>query len=354
MAHIKALLGECREPYTGRAPRKRLFVVLPFRTIIAAGVEWGRALIQPIDYYRTGEWVAEKLSEVKETIDVVTKYATDHGGRVFWRGQANHTWGLLSSLVRKLVGATDIDDGILQRVEDALLSESSAWIDELKAGTYAEPLAKLAYLQHHGVPTRLLDFTEDPWMAIFFAAERHDHVDGRAFALIVPNVAVLAETPTGSPWKSYGQDEIKVYDPASHGIIFPRLKAQHGVFALGRLPSTQPYRVALDPVLGDKSRALLAEEVRRILSIPFALRPLAKMGEADRIPPGASLPLGLTFRIHIDKASVRRDLSGTGAGNRSSPPGTSVTHAAVYPDAAGMVANSKLLRGLDKGVLVLP
>jgi hypothetical protein len=30
-----------------------------------------------------------------------------------------------------------------------------------------------------------------------------------------------------------------------------------------------------------------------------------------------------------------------------------ITHETVYPDASGMVTHSKLLRGLEKGVLVL-
>jgi hypothetical protein len=309
-------------------------------------------MIQPHDYYRTGEWVAEKLSDLKTTFDTITNYAAAKGALVFWRGQANHTWGLTSSLVRKLSGTADLDEDVLGRVEDALLKEASDWVEDLKAAAFATPIAKLAYLQHHEVPTRLLDFSRDPWTATFFAAEAHDQIDGRLFALLVPNDAVLAQVPADTPWRNYAQDEIKIFDPSAHGIVFPRLSAQHGLFAVGRLPSTQPYREAHDPELGDRRRALLAEEVRRVLSIPFALSPLKSMAEAERIPNNAVLPIGLTIRLHVDKASVRRDLAGR-SGNRASPAGASTTHKSVYPDVRGMVANSSLLRGLDKGVLVL-
>lgn len=309
-------------------------------------------VIRPYDYYRANEWVAEKLSDVKATIETIEAYAKTRDARVFWRGQANHTWAFASSVVRKLSALTDVDDDVLQQVETNLLKEAADWIKELGAAPYVQPLARLAYLQHHGVPTRLLDITSDPWMAAFFAADSMDDVDGRMFALIVAQDAVLTKTPEGTPWYGYGKDEIKVYDPASDGIVFPRLAAQHGLFAIGRLPSTQPYREALDPELSDRRRALLAEEVRRILSIPFALSPLKGVGETDRIPTGASLPIGLTFRVHVDKASIRRDLAGAGAGFRCSPTGTTITHRTVYPDISGMVTFSKVMRGLERGVLI--
>ena len=47
--------------------------------------------------------LAEKLSEVKTTIDAVNAYAAVRNAKVFWRGQANHTWPLSSSLVRRLI-----------------------------------------------------------------------------------------------------------------------------------------------------------------------------------------------------------------------------------------------------------
>jgi hypothetical protein len=92
---------------------------------------------------------------------------------------------------------------------------------------------------------------------------------------------------------------------------------------------------------------LLAEEVRRILSIPFKL---SRLGPK---PSKAQPPIGFTFRIHVDKVSMRRDLAGSGAMRRISPPGRNITHRDVYPDVDGMVRNSAFLRGLANGVLVL-
>lgn len=309
--------------------------------------------IRPSDYYDdNADVVATTLSEVKAFIDAIEQHARSRRWRVFWRGQASHEWGLLSSLARGLsVDGSVVDDSLIDRVEERLLKEASGWIAELGDAAYGQPLAKLAYLQHHGIPTRLIDFTENPWMSVFFAAESNDGVDGRIFALMVEDGDIISTTPDGTPWRKYGTNVVKIYDATAAGVIFPRLKAQAGVLALGRLPSTQPHRKALDSYLG-RSRSLLAEEVRRILSIPFKLVPFTPAATTS-VPAGATLPIGLTFRVHVDKESVRRDLAGGVAGRRSSPSNLGATHQSVYPDAAGMVAYSTTIKGLRKGVLVV-
>ena len=100
-----------------------------------------------------------------------------------------------------------------------------------------------------------------------------------------------------------------------------------------------------DAVLEER-RSLLAEEVRRVLSIPF------KLSGASPIPAGAAPPIGLTFRIHIDKESVRRDLSGERMGRRICPTKVRISSQGVFPDVGGMMAYSQLLIGLSKGWLI--
>ncbi|MDH5528307.1 MAG: FRG domain-containing protein [Nitrospirota bacterium] len=308
-------------------------------------------MIEPYDYYNEYDSVAEKLSEIKSNVDTVTNFAQQKGYRIFWRGQANHEWGLTSSLARTLSTAAGVDDHLLNRVEQALLDEASEWITDLHNQNYTHPLAKLAYLQHHGIPTRLIDFTSNPWMAVFFAAESLDKVDGRLFAIMVNETDCIDETPPDTPWHEYPTNAIKIYNPEAAGIVFPRLTAQGGVLALGRLPSTTPHRKANDKIL-NKSRALLAEEVRKILSVPFKLSRFDPGNAESPIPNRVKLPIGLTFRLHVNKESIRRDLAGLTRRNIF-PRDAVATHKTVYPDATGMVAHSKILLGLKQGVLVL-
>ncbi|QNN23332.1 FRG domain-containing protein [Planctomycetales bacterium ZRK34] len=303
-------------------------------------------MIEAVQHYAVHEATISSLSEVLSTVQEVEQYAAAKNLQVFWRGQSDHTWGLTSSLVRGVSRLTIPTDKLLNTIEDRILDDGMKWIAEISNPPYGEPLARLAYLQHHGIPTRLLDFTKNAWMAIFFAVESGDAVDGRLFALIVDQASALNATPAGTPWRKWKTSEVKVWDPVASGINFPRIAAQEGVFAVGRLPSTQPHRVAKDSVLGQK-RSLLAEEVRGILSIPFKLCP------PKPIPPNARPPIGLTFRVHIDKQSVRRDLRKEGQGRRVCPHPQAITHQQVYPDADGMRSHSDVLRGLAKGVLVV-
>lgn len=53
--------------------------------------------------------------------------------------------------------------------------EAELTIDQFKLPRLAQPLQLTGLAQHHGLPTRLLDFTESPYAALFFASEETDN-----------------------------------------------------------------------------------------------------------------------------------------------------------------------------------
>lgn len=95
----------------------------------------------------------------------------DRLGESFWvfRGQSDSSWPLSTSIERAATrrgpSFPDIESGII----DAF--KSRAHIHIANPPTPGDDLEWLALMQHHGCPTRLLDFTRSPYVALYFAVE---------------------------------------------------------------------------------------------------------------------------------------------------------------------------------------
>lgn len=84
-----------------------------------------------------------------------------------FRGQRDANWRLQTSLERAVSGE------FLLTVEDYMLREIKRrafhYLSTEKLPGDEEPLEWFALMQHHGAPTRLLDWTRSPYVAAFFA-----------------------------------------------------------------------------------------------------------------------------------------------------------------------------------------
>ena len=119
------------------------------------------------------------------TWDEFVALSADLDGWAF-RGQQDARWELLSSLSRYLAAF------IPERATWRLREERALRIFRRKAHNYlSDPsvlvndLRCLALMQHHGAPTRLLDFTKSPFVAAFFALESAV-TDAAVYALNTP------------------------------------------------------------------------------------------------------------------------------------------------------------------------
>ncbi len=111
-----------------------------------------------------------KITEIEELLFQLNSLPNNY----VYRGQANADWDLESSLERVI--SEKWDKEVAKRAEDFSLIQFQSKF-HLYDNENVPPNTKLAWLaimQHYGVPTRLVDFTESPYVALYFALESYN------------------------------------------------------------------------------------------------------------------------------------------------------------------------------------
>lgn len=118
------------------------------------------------------EIVVESIDEIYEIIEEYNIYwkLPRTGGntenRAFYRGQANALWSIEPSILR-----CDTDEGVQYRKYQSKLLGKNLF-------------DQFAYLQHYVIGTRLIDFTINPEVALYFACEKEPMSDAALFLYI--------------------------------------------------------------------------------------------------------------------------------------------------------------------------
>jgi hypothetical protein len=219
-----------------------------------------------------------------------------------FRGQQDANWLLQSSLARYL--SSFVHNASNWRVQE----QRAIRIFRRKAHTYiadarvlSDDLRCLGLMQHHGAPTRLLDFTKSPYVAAFFALERAIG-ESAVYAVNTPALYTDRAIPKTAP--DLTRDMIdprragnfeKYFLPDTNPIIWfgeptemdRRLIAQAGTFMVPGLLH-EPLDKIFDHYASD-------DDLVRKIVIPFSVR-----DEGMR-----SL-----YRMNITNASLFPDLEG--------------------------------------------
>lgn len=217
-----------------------------------------------------------------------------------FRGQKDARWPLLTSLERYLAAYLPDRSSWREREERAIrifrrkahnyLSDPSVLDNDLRC---------LALMQHHGAPTRLLDFTKSPFVAVFFALEQATR-DAAVYALNTPRL-----------WPAAPRELAEMHRDA----IDPRTQ---GNFERYFLPSTNAVLWVGEPT--EMDRRLVAQS--GTLVVPGILGRsmddiLQEYGDSDSLLKKIMLPLSMReeamkalYRMNITNATLFPDLDG--------------------------------------------
>jgi|SRR5580692_10628997 hypothetical protein len=119
-------------------------------------------------------FVSEEASPA-ESLDDFRAWVSDLNGSWGFRGQRESEWTLQTSLDREIRVAHNSGHYHLDRrgEEDDLLfrfqQQAQHYVAHLPSPE--DRAGWLALMQHHGVPTRLLDWTQSPYVPLYFAVE---------------------------------------------------------------------------------------------------------------------------------------------------------------------------------------
>ena len=218
-----------------------------------------------------------------------------------WRGQNDDSYLFSSSLYRLLAKLGPVTETKMREKEKEILTEARRWGLGRDLGASATDLHLLGSLQHHGVPTRLIDVTSDPMTALWFATEVHEpdkdgkipRPSGVLFAIDVTDTDWYESFDHGSSTQTYGHlkdaqgatyehalkksQTNRKFFRAYSALPDERMKAQQGYFLGSAVPNSNRYEEILGvhingPAPGeDRLKKLMSSErgPGRPATLPF-------------------------------------------------------------------------------------
>jgi hypothetical protein len=153
----------------------------------------------------------------------VPNYNKGPRGQWIFRGQSSEEYNLKPSVGRLKSSASKPFDSrdYEKRIFEAFCREADSLFPTFPSNDWQ----RLAVAQHHGLPTRLVDWTYNPLSALFFALRDNENKHGKLFALSTQAMA-SAEELKDSPFN------IAAPTRFIPNVVSPRIRAQEGLFVV--------------------------------------------------------------------------------------------------------------------------
>jgi type I restriction enzyme M protein len=164
------------------------------------------------------------VTSVHDFVELVANFEERVVAQWFFRGHESSSYKLVARLFRLDLGESfskiaDVEDYLIKTFKQ----EGAPFVDRQPAN--GPEWVQLA--QHHGVPTRLLDWTTNALIALYFAVEGRFHDDGDVWCMGFPSTNNCLPRSTQYARRTTLRKESRIIFPRH---LSPRITNQSGCF----------------------------------------------------------------------------------------------------------------------------